>query len=79
MASRKVRTKRGKVVRQIRRGSVRVGRRNFDNATKAARFLLNRDYARERLTQTNIANMLGVTVQLVNDEAAKMGLVGMRS
>lgn len=79
MSSRKVQTKRGRVVKQIRRGSVRVGKRNFDNATVAARFLLGSYYARERLTQTNIANMLGVTVQLVNDEAKKMGLVDMHA
>lgn len=79
MSSRKVQKKRGRTARQIRRGPVKVGNRRYDNATIAARALLKRDYRTGRLTQTNIANVLDVTVQLVNDEAKKMGLVGMRS
>lgn len=79
MSSRKVQKKRGKVVKQIRRGSVRIGSKTYPNATVAARTLLKRDYTKGRLSQTNIARMLDVTVQLVNDEAKKMGLIGMNA
>jgi len=55
----------------------RVGNRDFESATKAARFLLKKHYPSD-LSQTNIAKMLEVSIPLVNDEAKKMGLVGIR-
>ena len=53
-------------------------RKEFRSRSQAARYFLRRYYKRGKMTQSAIANRLGVSVACVNEVAKVMGLVGAR-